>query len=37
MSELLFPMHAVASVSLAEVAEKTGIHIDTLRKNAKRV
>jgi excisionase family DNA binding protein len=28
-------MHAVASVSLAEVAEKTGIHIDTLRKKCK--
>jgi excisionase family DNA binding protein len=35
MSELLFPLHAAASVSLAEVAEKTGIHVDTLRKKGR--
>jgi excisionase family DNA binding protein len=35
MSELLFPLHVTASLTLAEVAEKTGIHIDTLRKKAK--
>jgi excisionase family DNA binding protein len=36
MSDLLFPLTAADSVSLAEVAERTGIHIDTLRKKAKR-
>jgi excisionase family DNA binding protein len=35
MSRLLFPLHVTASVTLAEVAEKTGIHTDTLRKKAK--
>ncbi len=35
MSELLFPLYVTASLSLAEVAEKTGIHIDTLRKKCK--
>ncbi len=36
MSDLLFPLCGADSVSLAEVAEKTGIGIDTLRKKAKR-
>jgi hypothetical protein len=31
----LFPLATAASVTLAEVAEKIGIHIDTLRKKAK--
>jgi excisionase family DNA binding protein len=35
MSDLLFPLTAADSVSLAQVAEKTGIGIDTLRKKSK--
>jgi excisionase family DNA binding protein len=35
MSEPLFPLHTTASLTLAEVAERTGIHIDTLRKKCK--
>jgi hypothetical protein len=35
MSELLFPLATAASLSLAEVAEKTGINPSTLQKKCK--
>jgi excisionase family DNA binding protein len=35
VSELLFPLHLSDSVTLAQVAERTGIHPETLRKKAK--
>jgi hypothetical protein len=35
VSDLLFPLHRSDSVTLAQVSEKTGIHIETLRKKAK--
>jgi excisionase family DNA binding protein len=35
VSDLLFPLHVAASLSLAEVSERTGIHRDTLRKKCK--
>jgi excisionase family DNA binding protein len=34
-SDLLFPLHIARSVSLAEASERTGLHIDTLRKKCK--
>jgi hypothetical protein len=35
VNDLLFPLHKADSVSLAEVSERTGIRLDTLRKKAK--
>jgi hypothetical protein len=37
MSDLLFPLHKADSLSLAEVSERTGIHLDTLHKKAEAV